>query len=428
MAASEPIARPVRRASSAPVSSLNQILRLGAVLFVTALAIALLMRPGALRAAPAGEGAGFRAFLDRLWPEAAAAGVSRATFDRAFAGVTPNPALLRRPETQAEFVRPMRAYLADAVNARRIARGQEEARRWRAALAGAGRGSGVDAAVVAAIWGMETNYGAAAGSEPVVRTLATLALSGPRAGFFRAELIDALRILEAGHVAPENLRGSWAGAMGQTQFMPSSFLRYAVDGDGDGRADIWASAPDAIASTAHYLKENGWTAGERWGEEVALPEGFRPAPDDHAVYQAFARWRERGLTRAGGGDLPAHGQAKLLLPAGLSGPAFLLGPNFYVIKTYNNSFSYALAVALLADRIAGGGPVVGRWPPDVALTGAQMRELQRHLGRLGLDPGDIDGKLGEKVRHALARWQAGAGLVADGHPTPALLETLRKAR
>jgi lytic murein transglycosylase len=399
-------------------------------MFFTALAIALLMRPGALRAAPAAEAtsaAGFRAFLEKLWPEASAAGVSRATFEQAFAGVTPDPALLRRPARQAEFVRPMRAYLADAVNARRIVRGQEEAQRWREALARAGA-SGVEPAVVIAIWGMETNYGAQAGGQPVVRTLATLAMSGPRAGFFRAELIDALRILEEGHVAVEALRGSWAGAMGQTQFMPSSFRRYAVDGDGDGRKDIWASADDAIASTANYLKQNGWTAGERWGEEVALPAGFTPAPDDHAVYQPLRRWRERGLRRAAGGELPARGEAKLLLPAGLSGPAFLLGPNFYVIKTYNNSFSYALAVALLADRIAGAGPVVGRWPPDVVLTGAQMRELQDHLGRLGHDPGERDGKLGEKVRHALARWQAGAGLVPDGHPTPALLGRLRRTR
>lgn len=427
MAAPSQIAPSTRRPGGPPVQSLNQILRLGAVLFVTALAIALLMRPHPARAAPT-DAASFSAFVEALWPDAQAAGVSRATFDRAFEGVTPDPALRARPARQAEFVRTMRAYLADAVTERRVARGREEAQRWGAALDRAERASGVDRHVVAAIWGIETNYGAHAGGGGVVRTLATLAMAGPRRDFFREELIGALRILEEGHVAPAALRGSWAGAMGLTQFMPSSFLRYAVDGDGDGRKDIWDSVPDALASTANYLKLNGWRAGEDWGTEVTLPQGFRPAPDDHATFQSFARWRQRGLARAGGEPLPAQGEAKLLLPAGLSGPAFLLGPNFYVIKTYNNSFAYALAVALLADRIAGAGPVAGRWPQETAMTSAQMLDLQRRLSRLGYDPGDPDGKLGEKVRHALARWQEAEGLVPDGHPTPALLDRLRKAR
>ncbi len=311
---------------------------------------------------PAAEAAqGFEAFVRGLWPEAERAGVSRATFEAAFAGVTPDPAVMDRTHRQAEFVKPLGDYLATAVSDRRIDTGRAKARDWAEWIARAEARYGVDRYVILGVWGLETNFGGFAGDQSVVRSLATLAFHRYRGTYFRRELLAALRILQARDTDPAHMLGSWAGAMGQTQFMPSSFKSYAVDFDGDGRRDIWGSVPDAIGSTANFLRKHGWIAGETWGYEVELPDGLarsaatgRDAP--------FAAWAARGVRRADGGAMPVDGRAALLLPAGARGPAFLVTPNFKVIRSYNNSLAYALGVSLLSDRIAGWGPLKGQWP------------------------------------------------------------------
>lgn len=323
------------------------------------LALGLAAVAGA-RPAVAGPQA-FAAFVASLWPDAHRHGVSRATFEAAFAGVVPDPAVLEKTHRQAEFVKPIGDYLSSAVSSKRIETGREKAADWSRWIVKAETDYGVDRYIVLGVWGLETNFGAFAGNDYVIRSLATLAYARYRGDYFRRELIAALQILEEGHTDPSHMMGSWAGAMGQTQFMPSSFKSYAVDFDGKGRRDIWTSVPDAIGSTANYLRKHGWVAGETWGYEVLLPPGFaRTGATDHA--QRFGAWAARGVGRADGGAMPATGQAALLQPAGPGGPAFLVTRNFKVIKSYNNSTSYALGVSLLSDRIAGWGPLKGQWP------------------------------------------------------------------
>ena len=369
----------------------------------------------------------FQLFIEGLWPRAQADGVSRRTFDVAFQGVVYDPKVIAHTRTQAEFVKPIWEYLASAVSAQRIERAGAAARNHATWFARAKREFGVDPAVVIGIWGLETDFGAFAGSDNVIRALATLAFAHYRGDYFRDELLAALRILEDGDIAAAQMKGSWAGAMGQTQFMPSSFREYAVDFDGGGRRDIWTSAPDAIGSTANYLQKHGWIAGEPWGFEVTLPEGFDLKGADSSAYASFSSFAERGVKRADGEELPATSQGKLLIAAGLKGPIFLVTPNFNVIKTYNNSTSYALGVALLGDRALGGGGLHAAWPVhDRRLTGTQMRELQTRLKKMGYDVGEIDGKIGEAGRAALRAYQQASGQVPDGYPTPALLARLRK--
>ncbi len=303
----------------------------------------------------------FSAFLAGLWPEAHAQGVSRRTFDAAFAGVAPDPEVIAKTRTQAEFHKTLAEYLSTAVSDKRIALGRDKYKDFAPWLAKAEARYGVDRYVILGVWGLETKFGTYMGDNYVIRALATLAAARYRGRYFRMELIRALVILEEGHVDPAHMIGSWAGAMGQTQFMPSNFKAYAVDFDGDGHRDIWTSVPDAIGSTANFLKKHGWIAGQTWGYEVRLPAG-RGGPGEGSRYLPFATWAARGLTRADGGDMPHIGRAALLRPAGADGPAFLVTPNFKVIKTYNNATSYALGVALLGDRIAGWGPLKTPWP------------------------------------------------------------------
>ena len=388
-------------------------------------ALALLALLLCVAAQPARAASGFDAFVQSLWPLASARGVSRATFDAAFAGVTLDTSILKLTRRQAEFVKPVWQYLDSAVSSSRIEAGRAKAGEWAETLAKAQAQYGVDRHVILGVWGLETNFGANGGGRSVIRALATLGFVKYRGTFFRDELITALEILEGGHITPARMQGSWAGAMGQTQFMPSSFRDYAVDFNGDGKRDIWTNVPDALGSTANYLKQHGWLAGEAWGYEVRLPDGYAPAASDQAGYQPFGKWAQRGFARAGGEALPGSGEAQLLLPAGLRGPAFLVTANFRVIKSYNNSVSYALGVALLGDRIAGKGPLVTPWPRgDLPLNPAQSREMQRALVKLGYDIGEVDGKLGEKAREALRDWQGKHGLPADGYPTARLLEKM----
>jgi membrane-bound lytic murein transglycosylase B len=370
---------------------------------------------------------GFRAFIKTLWPEAAAHGVSRRTFDLAFKGVTFDAKIIAFTNRQAEFVKPIWDYIDGAVSAARVERGKEKFDAYRPWLVKARDEYGVDPAIVIGIWGLETDFGGFAGSDNVIRSLATLAYVHYRGEYFRGELIAALEILEEGDVRPAQMKGSWAGAMGQTQFMPSSFLKYAVDFEGDGRRDIWSSAPDAIGSTANYLKQQGWRADEPWGLEVVLPRDFALTAADFLRYAPFSDYADRGVRRADGSPLPQSGEAELFLPTGLRGPVFLVTANFKVIKSYNNSTAYALAVAILGDRAGGGDPLVAAWPSrDRSLTMAQARDLQARLKKLGYDVGDIDGKIGEAGQTALRDFQEKHGLTPDGYPTLALLQRLHK--
>lgn len=415
---------------SAPRMTVRRLVRLLVVFYLLILGLALLLRPNEARAQDGASvtAQGFEAFLSQLWPDAKGRGVSRRTFEAAFAGVTPDAALLKQPKAQGEFTRTAGDYLTAALPAQRVAQARREAETWRDTLDAIERKTGVDRWVIVGVWGMESNFGRSMGGKNVVRSLATLAAARHRGDLFRDELLDALVIVEQGHVTPAGMIGSWAGAMGQTQFMPSSFLRDAVDFDGDGRKDIWTSIPDALASTAQFLKDHGWQAGIGWGAEVTLPQGFDLRAEDHAQFQPYARWSQRGVRRADGSALPARGEARLTLPMGLAGPAFLRTQNFEVIRDYNTSTSYALAVALLGDRAAGRAASPLPWPKEKALTAAQSLALQKALARQGYEVAKFDGKIGDKDRATIALWQARNGLVPDGHPSATLTARILAAR
>ena len=373
------------------------------------------------------DAAGFPAFVAGLWPLAQHHGVSRETFDAAFRGVTFNPAVIPSDNHQAEFVKPIWEYLVGAVSSRRVADGRDKADEQAQWLDKAERTYGVDKAVILGVWGLETDFGRFQGSDSVVRQLASLAYIHDRGDYFRDELIAALEILEAGDVTPKNMKGSWAGAMGQTQFMPSSFLADAVDFTGEGKRDIWNSPADAIGSTANYLKQHGWISGQPWGFEVRLPDGFDLKAADSDALAPFSAFSSRGVRRADGRALPGAGEGKIFLPAGIKGPVLLITENFAVIKTYNNSSSYALAVALLGDQCFGRGGVKAAWPThDRNLSAVQLKHMQAKLSALGYPVGKIDGKIGEQMRAAIRAYQVKLGWPPDGYPTPALLAALDK--
>jgi lytic murein transglycosylase len=377
------------------------------------------------RAADASNQGSFSAFVGGLWPEAQQRGVTRATFESAFSGVTPDPKIIELTRKQSEFVKPIWEYVNGAVTPTRIEQGAEAANRWSSAIAAAESRYGVERSVILGIWGMETNFGSFTGGKDVIRSLATLAHEQYRGDFFKDELLTALVILQQGHVDREDMKGSWAGAMGQTQFMPSSFMKFAVDADGDGHKNIWTSIPDAMASTANYLRQHGWTTGLPWGFEVQLPDGF----DWRMQSGSFGAWRNAGLKRTDGAAMPRSGEATLFLPAGARGPAFLITSNFAVIKRYNSSDAYAIGVGHLGDRVMGGDAIAARWPVgERQLDRGQRLEVQRQLNRLGFDVGEPDGKLGSKTREAVRNFQQTRGLVPDGYPTVALLEALRGVR
>jgi membrane-bound lytic murein transglycosylase B len=369
----------------------------------------------------------FQLFIEELRPEARTRGISRQIFDLAFKGVTYDPQVVANTRAQAEFVRPIWDYLASAVSANRIERAQNAARQYGPWLAKAEKEFGVDASVITGIWGLETDFGAFAGSDYVIRALASLAFVHFRGDYFKEELFAALQILQDGDITPARMKGSWAGAMGQTQFMPSSFRQYAIDFDGGGRRDIWTNAPDAIGSTANYLAKHGWIAGQAWGFEVTLPDGFELRDADFSHYTPFSVFAERGVKRADGKALPRSGEAELLMRAGLKGPIFLVTPNFKVIKSYNDSTSYALGVALLGDRAMGAGPLAAAWPVhDRQLSPAQMLEMQTRLKEMGYDVGEMDGNIGEVGQAAVRAYQQKTGQIPDGYPTLALLQKMRK--
>ncbi|GJE77679.1 lytic murein transglycosylase [Methylorubrum suomiense] len=368
----------------------------------------------------------FPGFLAGLRPEAKARGISQATFDAAFAGVTaPDPEVIARTRRQNEFSRPVWDYLVGAVSAGRIARGKAQAARLSGTLAAIEAKTGVPRSVILAFWGVESDFGASAGSLSVLRSLASLAYAGHRGRLFRDELLAALRILENGDVEPRNMVGSWAGAMGQVQFLPSVYLREAVDFDGDGRRDIWRSEADALASIAHYLRSLGWNPAVSWGYEVSLPKDF-----DLTRYRGpLSDFAARGVRRTDGKPLPLRGEASLFLPGGLGAPVFLITENFEAIRGYNTSDSYALAVGHLADRLAGAPALAAPWPNNAArLDGAGLKRLQTGLAREGFYDGEADGRAGPKLREAVRRYQIREHIPADGYARPALLERLEGGR
>ena len=371
-------------------------------------------------------------FIQQIWRDAEAVGVRRATFDRAIdAKFAPDPDVVALSASQPEFDRTTGDYVTSMVSAERVAVGRARLEQNAAILADIERRYGVDRHILLAIWGIETNFGAAKGDRSVIRSLATLAAAEPRrANFWRSELVAALSILEQDKIAPEKLTGSWAGAMGHTQFMPSTYLKHAVDFDGDGVRDVWASVPDALASTARYLQASGWSAGRNWGREVVLPTGFDYALATPAGARPVAAWRMLGV-RAEAGALPVEDPAgwQLIVPAGAGGPAFLVSPNFEAILSYNRAYSYAVAVGALADRIAGNAPIQTAWPAaDLPMTRDQRIELQEILASQGFDVGGIDGILGTKSREAIRGFQKARSLPADGHPSLALLARMRSDR
>ena len=390
------------------------------ILFLAAMVAFVPAPHGALAADP------FVTFVTALRPDALAAGVSAATFDAAFAGLVADPKVIAAAKVQPEFRQTIHVYVDGRVTPARVTQGRALAQQWRPWLDRIEKKYGVDRYVVLAIWGLETNYGPAGGNSDTIRSLATLACcTQRRPELFRAELIAALQILEAHDIAPRAMTGSWAGALGQTQFMPSSFLKYAVDMDGDGHRDIWRSVPDALASIADYLQQHDWDAMKRWGYEVRLPANFDFAAITAHEGQPVAAWEKLGIVAADGKPIAERGAAWLFLPAGAKGPAFLTLQNFWAIKTYNISDSYTLSIGLLADRLRGGGPLVGAWPAkEVALGRADLEALQRKLAALGHAIDKVDGKVGPSTRAALRAWQADNGILADGYPTPEMLTRL----
>jgi membrane-bound lytic murein transglycosylase B len=388
----------------------------------------LLMAAGSLAvlASPAQAQADFAAFIETLRPEARAAGVSMATFDRAVGGLVYDPGPARASGGQREFTRPFWDYVNGAVSAARINAGKAAAGRAASAFQWIAANLGVDRAVVAGIWGMESNFGTGMGSSDVIRSTASLAFQRVRGDFYRQQFVAALKILEEGHVTRDGLVGSWAGAMGQPQFIPTSFLKYAIDADGDGRKDIWRSTTDALASAANHLKVDGWISGLPAAFEVMLPDAFDWAFGERTARHEFSALARAGLKRADGAPWPARGQGGVFLPTGANGPAFVVTDNFEVIRQYNTSDSYALAVAHLGDRIFGAAPIRKAWPTgERQLSNTEISELQRLLQARGHQVGRIDGRIGQGTRRLVALEQRRLGMVPDGHPSPAVLARLR---
>jgi membrane-bound lytic murein transglycosylase B len=383
-----------------------------------------LMTADAIRAAAAD----FPNCVERLWPDAARRGVSRVTFEHFTASLAPDLSIMDKLDAQPEFTKATWDYLDVLVSDERIARGREVLTQYAPVFAAVARAYGVDPAIIAAIWGVESNYGTMGGDRSVIRSTATLACVGRRQDYFREEFLSALEILQRGDVPAERLVGSWAGAFGPTQFMPSSFKRYAVDFDGDGRRDVVDSIPDVIASTANNLKTDGWVAGQRWGYEVVLPQNFDYLLADRSKQMSLGQWEALGIRRAGGGSFrEPDARAYLLMPAGARGPAFLMLQNFRAIMKYNPAEAYALAIGHLADRLRGAGPFVQPWPREERVLSLDERyEMQQLLARRGFDTGEPDGMFGPRTRLAIRNYQASIGEIPDGFASSGLLDRLRQ--
>jgi membrane-bound lytic murein transglycosylase B len=371
--------------------------------------------------------ANFRQCLAELWPLAERRGVPREVYEANVAGLTPDLRIMDLLDAQPEFTKSVWDYLDLLVSEDRIQNGRAVLAQHRATFDAVEKAYGVDRHFIAAIWGVESNYGTAIGDRSVIRSTATLACIGRRQDYFREEFLSALEILSRGDVRPDHLKGSWAGAFGPTQFMPTSFKKYAVDFDGDGRRDVVDSAGDLIASTANNLKKDGWVAGQTWGYEVVVPQGFDFLLADRSRAMPIRDWERLGVRRPAGKAFPRPADsAYLLLPAGAQGPGFLMLQNFRVIMKYNPAEAYAMAIGHLADRLRGGEPFAQAWPRhERVLTRAERYELQELLAQRGFDVGEPDGRLGGKTRNALREFQSSVGQVPDGFASGAMLERLR---
>ncbi len=352
-------------------------------------------------------------------------GISEGTYDAAFSNAGFLPGVVERDRNQTEFTRTLEDYLAIAASEERLTKGRAAVQTYGGVLAEVEGRYGVEAPVVAAVWGLESFFGERRGTVPVISALSTLAFDGRRGAFFESQLIAALKILQNGDVSPAGMTGSWAGAMGHTQFIPTSYLAYAVDFRGDGRRDIWADDPtDALASTGAYLANSGWTRGQPWGVEVRLPDGLS-GPFGRGSTQSVGQWMAAGVRDMNGGQVPDHGAASVIIPAGRNGPAFLTFRNFTVITRYNNAENYVIGVGHLSDRLRGGGPVRGAFPPDAqGMTIADRQALQRGLTAAGFDTEGADGVIGAKTRAAISAYQASRGLPVTGEPSLVLLRGL----
>jgi membrane-bound lytic murein transglycosylase B len=362
-----------------------------------------------------------------LWPDAARRGISQESFQRFTQGLTPDLRIMDLMDSQPEFTKALWDYLDILVNETRMARGREVLAQYKTIFDAAEKAYGVDRYIIASIWGIESNYSTQMGDRNVLRSTATLACVGRRQGYFKDEFLVALEILHRGDLRPEQLRGSWAGAFGPTQFMPTAFKRFAVDGDGDGRRDVVDNPTDLIFSTANNLKKDGWQSGQSWGYEVVLPAGLNYMLADKATSKTLAQWEALGLKRPNGQPFPRPSEkAYLLAPAGAGGPGFLMQQNFRVIMKYNPAEAYALAIGHFADRLRGGPPFVQPWPrQERVLSRAERLELQQLLVQRGFYKGTPDGQFGGQTREALRAYQASIGTPADGFASSEVLERLR---
>lgn len=382
---------------------------------------------------------GFRRWLNELWPEAQKLGVSRSTFSAAFRDITPNrslPNLLssnkkkRKKSDQAEFAKPPKSYISERYINSLAIRGQKLSRRWDKTLDVIEANMGVNRSVLLAIWGRETVYGSYKLKHNAIRSIATQAYLGERKDYFRDQLLKALLILEEGHVTRSQMRSSWAGAMGLTQFMPSNYYDHAVDFDGDGKRNIWTSVPDALASTAKSLLDNGWQPGKTWGYEVRPPANFDCSLEGIPNARPLHEWVRLGFARSHGRSFRPNrlnDEAFLVIPEGTHGPAFLALKNYLVIKSYNYADLYVLFVGHLADRIAGGGKFEARWATDNPMRRSDVKDLQQRLNKMGFDVGKVDGRAGMATRVGIGTFQKANGLVTDCFPSRRVLKDLRRA-
>ena len=370
---------------------------------------------------------GFQRWIDRFRSRARSAGIRDRVFDDAFRGVRYNPGVIEKDRNQSEFTKQIWEYLDSAVSDTRVKNGRSALRKNRKLLGEIEARYGVEAEVVAAVWGLESAYGAFRGETPLIEALATLAYDGRRGRFFEQQLIAALKIIQSGDVAPRRMTGSWAGAMGHTQFIPTSYLSYAVDFRGDGRRDIWSDDPtDALASTAAYLRHFGWRKGQPWGVEVTLPRSFDFSLTGERIKRSPSAWAALGVRDTKGNRVPNHGRASILLPAGARGAAFMIFDNFHVIERYNTADAYVIGVGHLSDRIAGAAPLKSGWPRgDRNLRFSEKKEMQRLLTRSGFNTQGVDGVIGPNTIQAIRRFQASQGMVPDGYASFEILKRLR---
>ncbi|MCV6823041.1 lytic murein transglycosylase [Halocynthiibacter sp. SDUM655004] len=370
---------------------------------------------------------GFEAWIHQFRARARGQGISDATLNSAFGSISYDADIVKKDRNQSEFTKQIWEYLDSATSDARVSNGKKALSKHIELLQQIEATYGVEKEIVAAVWGLESAYGAFRGDVPIIEALATLAYDGRRGRFFESQLIAALKILQAGDVSPSKMKGSWAGAMGHTQFMPTSYLSYAVDFTGDGKRDIWDDNPaDALASTAAYLREFGWKTGQPWGVEVRLPKGFDYRQTSERVKKPVPAWTEMGVRDVSGKSVPNYGRASILLPAGAQGAAFMIFDNFHVIERYNTADAYVIGVGHLADRIAGGPPIKATWPrADRPLHFKEKIEMQQLLAKAGFDPQGTDGIIGPNTIAAIKAFQEDVGMVPDGYASVNVLKKLR---